>query len=146
MSLRALALVSAVYDLALALPLLLAPAAVARAFGAAPPDPVINAQLNGMFTLTLAAGYLWAAREAEARRGYLWVAGVLAKGLGAGLFLLDHFTHGSPPAFLLFAATDGTLALLTLALLLRQPAAARAAAREAASTGGPVPAGGTPPR
>jgi hypothetical protein len=132
MSLRALALVSAVYDFALALPLLIAAPAVARAFGAAPPDPVINAQLNGMFTLTLAAGYLWAARDAEARRGYLWVAGVLAKGLGAVLFLLDHFTHGSPPAFLLFAATDGTLALLTLALLMRAhaPAGQERAARD----------------
>jgi hypothetical protein len=146
MSLRALALVSAAYDFALSLPLLLAPAAVARAFGAAPPDPVINAQLNGMFTLTLAAGYLWAAGDAEARRGYLWVAGVLAKGLGAALFLLDHFTHGSPPAFLVFAATDGTLALLTLGLLLRQPAAARAATGGAASTAAPGLAGGTPPR
>jgi hypothetical protein len=131
MSLRTLALVSAVYDFALALPLLLAPVAVARAFGAPEPSPVVNAQLNGMFTLTLAAGYLWAARDAEARRGYLWVAGVLAKGLGAALFLLDHFTHGSPPAFLLFAATDGTLAALTLALLLRQPAARAASAPRA---------------
>ena len=146
MSLRALALVSAAYDFALALPLLLAPAAVARAFGAAPPDPVINAQLNGMFTLTLAAGYLWAARDAQARRGYLWVAGVMAKGLGAALFLLDHFTQGSPPAFLLFAATDGTLALLTLALLLRPRSARASAASARASTAGPVPAGGTPPR
>ena len=70
------------YDFVLALPLLIAAPAVG-AFGAAPPEPVINAQLNGMFTLTLAAGYLWAARDAEARRGYLWVAGAPAKGLGA---------------------------------------------------------------
>jgi hypothetical protein len=47
------------------------------------------------------------------------VAGVLAKGLGAALFVLDHLVRHSPPTFLLFAATDGTLALLTLALLLR---------------------------
>jgi hypothetical protein len=39
-----------------------------------------------------------------------------------GVFALDHFLNGSPPAFLLFAATDGTLALLTLALLRRQTA------------------------
>jgi hypothetical protein len=54
-----------------------------------------------------------------ARRGYFWVAGVLAKALGALVFVVDHFTEGSPISFLLFAATDGTLALLTLALLLR---------------------------
>ena len=60
----------------------------------------------------------------EARRGFLWIAGVLVKGLGATLFVVDHVTQGSPTAFLLFAATDGTLALLTLVLLLRRPATA----------------------
>jgi hypothetical protein len=48
------------------------------------------------------------------------VAGVLAKGLGSALFVLDHLLRHSPPAFLLFAVTDGTLAILTLALLLRR--------------------------
>ena len=138
MSLRALALVSAVYDLLLALPMLLAPVAVARLFGAPEPQPVVNAQLNGMFTLTLAAGYFWAARDVEARRGYLWVAGVLAKGLGAALFILDHVVNGSPRTFLLFAATDGTLGLVTLLLLLR-PAA------ESPSTVSPVRAAGSRP-
>jgi hypothetical protein len=47
------------------------------------------------------------------------VAGVFAKGLGAAVFVADHVLNGSPPSFLLFAATDGTLALLTLALLRR---------------------------
>ena len=141
MSLRALALVSAVYDLLLAVPLLVAPVAVARLFGAPEPQPVINAQLNGMFTLTLAAGYFWAAGDAEARRGYLWVAGVLAKGLGATLFILDHVLNGSPRAFLLFATTDGTLALLTLALLLRHP---QRAADFASGTGAPARAAGNP--
>jgi len=120
-SLRGLALVSGVYDLALALPLLFAAEPMARAFGAPVPQPVVNAQLNGVFTLSLAAGYLWAAADVEARRGYLWVAGVLAKGLGASLFVFDHFARGSPAAFLLFAATDGTLAVLTAFLLSRPP-------------------------
>jgi hypothetical protein len=119
MSLRALALLSAVYDFALALPLLLAAPLVARVMGVPAPEPVINAQLNGLFTLTLGVGYLWAAADAESRRGYLWIAGVLAKGLGSALFVLDHFVRHSPPAFLLFAVTDGTLAAVTLALLLR---------------------------
>ncbi len=68
---------------------------------------MVNAWLNGVFTLALACGYFWAARDADARRGYLWAAGVFAKGLGALVFVLDHFLNGSPPAFLLFAATDG---------------------------------------
>ena len=119
MSLRALALLSGVYDLLLGLPMLLAAPLVARLFGAPEPVPVVNAWLNGVFALALALGYFWAARDVSARRGYLWAAGVFAKGLGAGVFVLDHLLNGSPPAFLLFAATDGTLAALTLWLLLR---------------------------
>jgi hypothetical protein len=118
--LRALALVSAFYDFALGLPLLLAAPALARMMGAPEPQPVVNAQLNGLFTVTLALGYLWAAKDVAARRGYLWVAGVFAKGLGALLFVWDHFAAGSPDSFLLFALTDGTLALVTLVLLLRR--------------------------
>jgi hypothetical protein len=119
MSLRALALLSGVYDLLLGLPMLLAAPQVARLFGAPEPVPVVNAWLNGVFALALAVGYFWAARDVEARRGYLWAAGVFAKGLGAGVFVLDRLLNGSPPAFLVFAATDGTLAALTLWLLLR---------------------------
>src|SRR5512134_2862358 len=119
MSLRALALVSGGYDLLLGLAMLLAAPQVARLFGAPPPVPVVNAWLNGVFALALALGYFWAARDPKARRGYLWVAGVFAKGLGALVFVLDRWLNGSPPAFLLFAVTDGTLAVLTLALLVR---------------------------
>jgi hypothetical protein len=121
--------VSGAYDLALALPMLLFPASVAALFGAPAPVPVINAQLNGVFTLALGVGYFWAAADPWPRRGYLWVAGVLTKGLGASLFVFDHLLRGSPASFLLFAATDGTLALVTLALLLRGQAAASPAAR-----------------
>jgi len=118
-ALRPLGLGAGVHDLALAGPMLLVAPQLAAAMGAPPPVPLINAQLNGVFTLTLAAGYFWAARDVEARRGYLWVAGVLAKGLGAALFVLDHFQHGSPASFLLFAVTDGGLAVLTAILLRR---------------------------
>ena len=119
MSLRSLALVSGVYDLLLGLALLAAAPLLARLFGAPPPVPVVNAWLNGVFTLTLAGGYFWAARDAAARRGYFWWAGVFAKGLGALVLVVDHFANASPAAFLLFAGCDGTLALLTLALLVR---------------------------
>ena len=125
MSLRSVAWVSGLYDLALALPMLVWADGLARLFGAPAPVPLINAQLNGVFTLTLAVGYFWAARDLHARRGYLWVAGVLAKGLGASLFVLDHALHGSPSTFLLFAASDGSLALWTLVALLRSGASTR---------------------
>jgi hypothetical protein len=121
MSLRTLALVSGVYDLLLGVSMLAAAPALARLFGAPAPVPLVNAWLNGSFTLTLAGGYFWAAGDMAARRGYLWWAGVFAKGLGALVFLIDHFVNGSPASYLLFVFTDGTLALLTLALLLRQP-------------------------
>jgi hypothetical protein len=120
MALRRLALVSGLYDIALAVPMLLAAPAVARLMGAPPPVPLINAQLNGVFTLSLALGYFWAAGDVEARRGYFWVAGVFAKALGSALFVLDHFVQGSPASFLLFAATDGSLAVVTALLLLRR--------------------------
>jgi hypothetical protein len=119
MALRTLALVSGVYDLLLGAAMLLAAPQLARLFGAPPPVPLVNAWLNGVFALTLAAGYFWAARDVTARRGYLWWAGVFAKGLGAVVFLVDHRLNGSPPAFLLFAASDGALALATLLLLRR---------------------------
>lgn len=121
MPLRALALVSGVYDLLLGLTMLLCAPQAAALFGAGAPQPLVNAQLNGVFTLTLALGYFWAARDCAARRGFLWIAGVFAKSLGAGLFVVDHFVNASPVSFLLFAASDGSLALVTLALLLRPP-------------------------
>jgi len=119
MSLRRLAVISGVYDLALAVGMLFLSPTMARLFGAPAPTPLVNAQLNGVFTATLALGYFWAAQDVEARRGYLWVAGVFAKTLGPAVFVWDHFAQGSPASFLLFAATDGTLALATFVLLRR---------------------------
>ena len=118
-TLRALAVLGGVYDLALSLPMMLAPELTAQLFGAPPPVPIINAQLNGLFTLTLALGYFWCAQDVGARRGYLWVGGVFVKILGATLFIGDHFLRGSPSSFLLFAATDGSIGLVTLVALLR---------------------------
>jgi hypothetical protein len=116
-SLRALALVSGVYDLLLGVSMLAAAAPLARLFGAPAPVPLVNAWLNGVFTLTLAGGYFWAASDPAARRGYFWWAGVFAKGLGALTFLVDHFVNASPSSYLLFAACDGTLAVLSFVLL-----------------------------
>ena len=127
-SLRALAVLGGLYDLALSVPMLLAPEFTARLFGAPSPVPVLNAQLNGLFTLTLALGYFWCSQNVDERRGYLWVAGVFVKIAGAALFIGDHFLRGSPTSFLLFAATDGSIGLVTLAALLRSstPSSGRA--------------------
>lgn len=120
MTLRALSFMSGLYDLAIGIAMLFAARLMAQLFGAPAPVPVLNAELNGVFALTIGLGYFWAMRDIEARRGYLWLAGVVAKGLGATVFLLDHFIEGSPRSFLVFAASDGALALLTAALLLRR--------------------------
>lgn len=117
-SLRSLALIGGVYDIGLAVPMLLAPELTAQLFGAPPPVPVVNAQLNGLFTLTLGLGYLWCAQNVGERRGYLWIAGVFVKLVGAALFVGDHFLRGSPASFLLFAATDGAIGLVTLLALV----------------------------
>jgi hypothetical protein len=120
MTLRALSIVSGVYDLAIGISMLFAARLMAQVFGAPAPVPVLNAQLNGVFTLTIGLGYFWAMGNVEGRRGYLWLAGVFTKTLGATVIVLDHFVEGSPRSFLLFAACDGTLAVLTTALLLRK--------------------------
>ncbi len=117
MTLRALAILSGLYDLALGAAMLTGAKEVARLAGAPIPLPLVHAQLNGLFALTLGLGYLWCAGDVPSRRGYLWIAGVLARGLGAALLVWDHYTVGSPRSFLLFAATNGALALLTMVLL-----------------------------
>ena len=48
--------------------------------------------------------------------------GPLLKGAGAAAFVLDYVVRHSPRSFLLFAVSDGTLALLTLAALLTSTA------------------------
>ncbi len=88
----------------------------ARLFNVAFPVPPIHADLNGIFLIAVAAGYVIPYRDPESRSGrsYLWVMGALLKGAGALTFALDYVFRGSPSSFLLFAATDGTLAVLTL--------------------------------
>ncbi len=48
--------------------------------------------------------------------------GPLLKGGGSLLFVADHVLRGSPDVFLLFALTDGTLAVWTLWALRRAQA------------------------
>jgi hypothetical protein len=114
-----IAAISGLYDFVVGALLLFIPVQVAGWFGAAPPSPVINANLNGMFLVAVGAGYLLPYREPERYRGYLWVMGPLLKGGGALIFVLDYLFRGSPIAFLLFAASDGLLAVVTFAALVQ---------------------------
>ena len=120
MSPRVIAAVSAVYDGLIGIVMIAGRPLFARLFDVPLPQPPIHADLNGVFLLAVALGYLIPYRNPDTAdgRGYLWVMGPFLKGLGAATFLLDfHFRH-SPPSFLLFAASDGTLAVLTLWALL----------------------------
>jgi hypothetical protein len=119
------AIVSCIYDVAIGLALLAGREWLARAFGVMSPQPPIFVELNGVFLIAVGVGYLLPYARPADYRGYLWVMGPLLKGGGAFTFVADHYAHGSPPAFLLFALGDGALALLTLWALLATPDPAR---------------------
>lgn len=114
---RLVAAISGIYDAAVGASLLLAADHVARLFGVPPAQPPIFSDLNALFLLAVAAGYYWPWRDPIGARWYLWVMGPALKGTGALTFLLDYFFRHSPSSFLLFAASDGTLAALTFAAL-----------------------------
>jgi hypothetical protein len=128
-----LAAISGIYDALLGLTMIAGRDVLARVFATPPPTPPIHADLNGLFLIAVAIGYLLPYRRPDAYRGYLWVMGPFLKGAGAAAFVLDHLVRHSPPAYLLFAATDGSLAVLTLWVLLatRAEGSRRADAREA---------------
>jgi hypothetical protein len=118
LKLRPIAAISGFYDAAIGLFLLLAADRFAALFGVAPARPPIFSDLNGLFLLCVAVGYYWPWRDPIGARWYLWIMNVVLKGAGALAFLLDYYFRHSPTSFLLFAASDGALALLTLVALL----------------------------
>src|SRR5262245_40673439 len=93
---------------------------MAQIFNVALPQPPIHADLNGVFLFAVAAGYVIPYREPDSfgGRAYLWVMGPLLKGIGALTFIADYVVRHSPASFLLFAVSDGAVALLTLWALL----------------------------
>jgi hypothetical protein len=117
-TLRGIAAVSGIYDASVGVMMLLGRPLLSQLFGVPPPQPPIHADLNGVFLLAIAAGYLIPFRDPERGRTYLWVMGPLLKGAGALTFILDYLFRHSPASFLLFAASDGALALVTLWALL----------------------------
>jgi hypothetical protein len=117
--LRAIALVSGIYDAAIGVAMLVGREWLVAIFQVPPPVPPIHAELNGLFALAVALGYTMPYRDPVHYRPYLWLMGPLLKGVGALLFVADHWLRGSPSSFLLFAVGDGTLALVTLGALLR---------------------------
>jgi hypothetical protein len=116
-----MAAISGVYDGIVGLFLLLAADRFASLFGVAPAQPPIFSDLNALFLLAVGAGYYWPYRDPAGARWYMWVMGPGLKGAGAIAFLADYFLRHSPASFLLFAASDGTLAVLSLIALALAP-------------------------
>ena len=113
---RAIAVASAIYDGLVAVMMVAGRPLMAQIFGVALPQPPIHADLNGLFLFAVAVGYVIPYREPDSRGGrtYLWVMGPLLKGIGAAAFVADYLVRHSPPSFLIFAVSDGAMALLTL--------------------------------
>jgi hypothetical protein len=118
--LRTIAGVSLVYDALVGVVMLAGRPLLVQLFDVPAPVPPIHADLNGIFLLAIAAGYLIPFRDPRSSggRAYLWVMGPMLKGAGAVTFILDYFVRHSPRSFLLFAVSDGLIALLTLAALV----------------------------
>jgi len=113
---RTIAVASAIYDGLVAVMMVAGRPLMAQIFGVALPQPPIHADLNGLFLFAVAVGYVIPYREPDSRGGrtYLWVMGPLLKGIGAAAFLADYLVRHSPASFLIFAVSDGAMALLTL--------------------------------
>lgn len=112
------AAISGLYDSVVGAFLLFAAGTLAAWFGVPPASPRIFSDLNALFLIAIGIGYYFPWREPDRYRGYMWVMGPLLKGGGAVAFTLDYVYRDSPAMFLLFAASDGTLALVTLWALL----------------------------
>ena len=117
---QVVAAVSLIYDALVGVVMLVGRPFLSQLFDVPLPAPPIHADLNGVFLLSIAAGYLIPYRnpESSAGRAYLWIMGPMLKGGGAAAFVLDYVFRHSPRSFLLFAVSDGTLALNTLGVLL----------------------------
>lgn len=117
--LRAVALVSGIYDLSVGAALFFGRALLMQWFGVPAPQPPIHVDLNAIFVTTIGLGYALPFRDPDRYRSYLWLMGPLLKGAGAAALILDYWLRGSPASYLLFALGDGSLALATLAVLAR---------------------------
>lgn len=116
--LRLIAAISGIYDAAVGLFLLVAADRLADLFGVPPARPPIFSDLNGIFLLAIGVGYYFPWRDPRGGRWYMWVMGPALKGAGALAFVTDYLVRHSPRSFLLFAFSDGLLAVLTLLALV----------------------------
>ncbi len=119
---KTIAAISLAYDISVGIALSLFRQQFQDLFGVAAAQPAIHVDLNALFVTCVGIGYILPYRDPVRYRGYMWIFGVLLKFGGAAAFTADYLLRGSPQSFLLFAASDGALASLTLAALLRRDA------------------------
>jgi hypothetical protein len=116
---KAIAAISLVYDISVGVTLSIFRQQFQDIFDVPATRPAIQGDLNALFVTCVGIGYLLPFRDPLRYRAYMWIFGVLLKFGGAVAFTADYVLRGSPASFLLFAASDGMLAALTLAALLR---------------------------
>ena len=119
MLLSAVAAISLVYDVSVGVALFFFRDLLQLWFGVPAAQPPIHVDLNAIFVTAVGIGYLLPFRDPVRYRAYMWIFGVALKGAGAVAFVLDYLMRGSTASFLLFALSDGTIALLTLGALAR---------------------------
>ncbi|MEO6223767.1 MAG: hypothetical protein ABIP90_10985 [Vicinamibacterales bacterium] len=110
--------ISLVYDLAIGLALLAATDRFASLFGVVVPEPRLFVTLTGLFLVCVGLGYYKPMRDPHHHQAYLWIFGPLLKGAGAVVFIWEYLWNGAPASYLLFASTDGALAIATLWVLV----------------------------
>lgn len=119
---RGLALISGLYDILVGVSLTAGRPLLISLFGVPAPLPPIHADLNALFVTVVGIGYWWPYRDPVRYRWYMWLMNPVLKGAGALVFIADYLLRGSPASFLLFAACDGALAIVTLWALVQRRA------------------------
>ena len=109
--------VAALFNLAVGLPLLLAPAAFYAALGQ-PVSDVLNAQVAGALIAVFGIGYAMVARDPAANRGIVWM-GVIGKTPLPLIYWLNVQAGTAPMSGFPLTLVDLAFAALFLTYLLR---------------------------
>ncbi|MDO9337801.1 MAG: hypothetical protein Q7T61_15510 [Caulobacter sp.] len=116
---KAVFAVAALFNFAVGLPLLIAPAAFYAMLGQTAPD-ILNAQLAGGLIAVFGIGYAMVARDPAANRGII-VLGVIGKAPLPLLYWLNVQAGRAPMSGFPLTLVDLAFALLFLTYLLRTP-------------------------
>ena len=116
---KAVFALAALFNWAVGLPLLIAPAAFYAMLGQRTPD-LFNAQMAGALIVVFGVGYAMVARDPAANRGIVWL-GVIGKGPLPLLYWLNAQAGRAPMSGFPLTLVDLAFAALFLTYLLRTP-------------------------